>query len=305
MTPSIYIDNIPLSNLGVVLAPDSYKSLLTWAALKSVSSNDWAEYDYTEPDLHNPTLSKRTVALNFHANGKDGYERFLSYLEQTANHTWNFADLGVLIVLRVESNSLKSTSAKWQSFSLTFYDDEPYSPNSVLAPQWHLGGGGITLDDEALDKFGVYVLDGTVDKIRQQGKVKQRLTIDENSADGAIYDGGIGNTGAVKINSNEISVKCLIRAIDMPTCVSNYFTLLNRLVAPNLRTLYVGSLSEMIDCYYKSATCEGVHLKLASGNAGIAFTFTMTVVNRQKITFLSNDEATHVLTTDGGDALIL
>lgn len=301
MTPNITIDGTPLQDLGVVLAPDSYKSVLQFPSLKSVQTNDWAEHDYIEPDLHNPTLAKRTVTLNFHANGLDGYERFLAHLETKANFTWNFADLGVLIVLRVESNSLKSTSRKWQSFSLTFYDDEPYAPNSLLVPQWNLGGGGITLDDEALAKFGAYVLDGTIDKIRQQGKVKQRLTIDENSADGAVYDGG----GTIQIASNEISVKCLIRAASMPVCVANYFTLLNRLCAPDLRCMFVASLSEMIDCYYKSATCENVHLELNSGNAGIAFTFTMTVVNRQKVTFISDDEAEEVLTTDGGVALVL
>lgn len=296
MTPNIYIDGTPLEDLGVVLAPDSYKSLLQFPALKSVKTNDWAEHDYIEPDLHNPTLSKRAVTLNFHANGLSGYERFISHLETKSNFTWNFADLGVLIVLRVESNNLKSTGAKWQSFSLTFYDDEPYSPNSIVLPQWNLGGGGITLDDEALDKFGVYVLDGTNIKIRQQGKVKQRLTIDENSADGAIYDG----SGTVQIASNEIAVKCLIRAFDMTTCIANYYTLLNRIVAPELRTLYVDATHEMIDCYYKSATCEDVCLKLASGNAGIAFTLTFTVVDRRTMTFLSNDAATHTLTTDSG-----
>jgi hypothetical protein len=299
MSAQLYIDGAPLEDLGVILAPDSYKSLLQFPALKSVKTNDWAEHDYIEADLHNPTLSKRTVTLNFHANGLDGYERFMAHLETKANFEWNFADLGVFIVLRVDSNSLKHTSEKWQSFSISFYDDEPYSPNSLLVPQWHLGGGGITLDDEGLDKFGVYVLDGTTDKIRQQGKVKQRLTIDDNSENGAVYDGG----GTIQIASNEISVKCLIRAASMPVCVRNYYTLLNRIVAPELRCLFVGSLSEMIDCYYKSATCEDVCLKLNSGNAGIAFTLTFTVVNRYSMAVLSDDEAEFVLTTDGGTPL--
>ena len=93
---NIYIDGIPLSDLGVVLAPDSYRSVLQFPSLKSVKTNDWAEYDYIEPDLDSPTLDKRTVTLNFHANGIDGYERFIAYLERKSLFTWNFAELGVV-----------------------------------------------------------------------------------------------------------------------------------------------------------------------------------------------------------------
>ena len=294
-THDIYIDGIPLADLGVVLAPDSYRSLLQFPPLKSVTTNDWAELDYIEPDLLNPTLDKRTVTLNFHANGIDGYERFIAYLERKSLFTWNFADLGVVLPLRIESNGLKHTSRKWQSFSVSFVDDAPYHPDGSVIASMHYGGGGFLMDGVPLDYYGVFVLDGTLDKIRQIGKVKDRLIVSENSRDGAVYDYG----GALKTASNDIQIKCLIRAANVPALTNNYYALLNRLKSPRLRRIFVTSTLEVIECYYKSASCENVHKQLASGAAGIAFTLTMTVVNKGVMRVLG-DEAGEYYITDGG-----
>jgi len=296
---NIYIDGIPLSDLGVVLAPDSYKSVLQFPSLKSVKTNDWAEDDYIEPDLDSPTLDKRTVTLNFHANGIDGYERFIAHLERKSLFTWNFAELGVSLPLRIESNGLRHTSRKWQSFSVSFVDDAPYHPDGSVIVSRHYGGGGFLMDGVPLDYYGVFVLDGTLDKIRQIGKVKDRLTVSENSRDGAVYDYG----GALKTASNDIQIKCLIRAANMPTLINNYYALLNRLKLPHLRRIFVSSTLEVIECYYKSATCEDVPLHLASGAAGIAFTLTMTVVNKGVMRVLGDDSEDYYLTDGSGKFL--
>ena len=296
---NITVDNVALSDLGVVLAPDSYKSVLQFPSLKSVKVNDWAEYDYIEPDLDSPTLDKRTVTLNFHANGIDGYERFIAYLERKSLFTWNFAELGVVLPLRIESNGLKHTSRKWQSFSVSFVDDAPYHPDGSVIVSKHYGGGGFVMDGVPLDYYGVFVLDGTLEKIRQIGKVKDRLTVSENSRDGAVYDYG----GSLKTASNDIQIKCLIRAANMPTLINNYYALLNRLKSPHLRRIFVTSTMEVIECYYKSATCEDVHLHLASGAAGIAFTLTMTVVNKGVMRVLGDDADDYYLTDGSGKFL--
>lgn len=296
MLPVIYIDGVSLADLGVVLAPDSYRSVLQFPSLKSVKTNDWAEYDYIEPDLDSPTLDKRTVTLNFHANGIDGYERFIAYLESKSLFTWNFAELGVSLPLRIESNGLKHTSHKWQSFSVSFVDDAPYHPDGSVIVSRQFGGGGFLMDGVPLDYYGVCILDGTLEKIRQIGKVKDRLTVSENSRDGAVYDYG----GALKTASNDIQIKCLIRAANMPTLINNYYALLKRLKSPHLRRIFVTSTLEVIECYYKSATCEDVHLHLASGAAGIAFTLTMTVVNKGVMRVLGDDAEDYYLTDEQG-----
>ena len=86
----------------------------------------------------------------------------------------------------------------------------------------------------------------------------------------------------------------------MPTLINNYYTLLNRLKSPHLRRIFVTSTMEVIECYYKSATCENVHLKLASGAAGIAFTIVFTVVGKGLLKIIGNDGANEYLTDEQG-----
>lgn len=299
MLPNIYIDNTPLSDLGVVLAPDSYKSLLQWSVLKSIQTNDWQEHDYIEPDLINPCLDKRSVTLNFHANGVDGYERFMDYLMSKAVFTWNFADLGVELNLRLQSNSLKSTTAKWQSFSIAFADDAPYAPQRAVFSNLRLGNDILTIDAYSLGFFGITVLDGTIASLRQIGKVKERLAVSSNNTDGQQYD----TDGDVVTASNDFTIKCLIRAADMPTCVSNYYALLNYIRRAGLRRIVINKDYRAFDVYYKTETCESVIMKLASGNAGIVFNITFSVVDKMRLNVLVDDGAMFAL-TDGHGTLL-
>lgn len=296
MLPVIYIDGVSLADLGVVLAPDSYKSVLQWASLKSVQSNDWAEHDYIEPDLITPCLDKRNVTLNFHANGLEGYERFLDHIREKAVFTWNFADLGVTLPLRVQSNSLKSVGKKWQSFSVAFVDDAPYTGRNAVSPFPQLGNNILMLDAYNLNYFGITVLDGTMLSLRQTGKVKERLTVSANNIDGAKYD----TEGDVMTASNDITIKCLLRAPTMQTAVSNYFALLNYIRRAGLRRIVVNANFKTYDCYYKSQTCDNVTAKLASGMAGIAFSMTFSVVDKLMLNVLVDDAAEYALTDTQG-----
>ena len=299
MLPNIYIDDVPLLDLGVVLAPDSYKSLLQWSVLKSIQTNDWQEHDYVEPDLINPCLDKRNVTLNFHANGLEGYERFIDRLMSKAVFAWNFADLGVVLNLRVQSNNLKSTTAKWQSFSVVFVDDAPYAPQRAVTSNLRLGNDVLSLDAYSLGFFGITVLDGTLDSLRQIGKVKERLTISAGNTDGQQYD----TEGDVVTASNDITIKCLIRAADMPTCVSNYYALLNYIRRAGLRRIVITKDYRAFDVYYKSETCENVIMKLGSGNAGIVFNVTFSVVDKMRLNVLVDDGAMFALTDNQGTLL--
>ena len=293
---TISIDGIELSEFGVFLAPDSYKSLLQWSSLKPIQTNDWSEVDYIEPDLLNPVLDKRSVTLNFHANGLEGYERFIDHLTQKAVFMWNFADLGVNLNLRIANNNLKKTNEKWQSFSITFIDDAPYTKSSVVYSHNYLGNDVLMIDAYNFGFFGISVLDGTLASMRQIGNVKERLTISANNIDGVKYD----TDGDVKIKSNDFTIKCLLRAPNIKTAVSNYYALLYYIRRSGLRRIVIKSNLKTFDCYYKSATCENVHLKLASGAAGIAFTIVFTVVGKGLLKIIGNDGANEYLTDEQG-----
>ncbi|MBQ3690933.1 MAG: hypothetical protein II937_13880 [Bacteroidales bacterium] len=302
MNELVFVNNIPLLELGVVLGEGSYKSLLQWSALKSVKTNSWAEYDYIEPDLSNPTLNNRTVTLNFHAQGIEGYETFLNYLKKHSENTFCFPELGVEMQLRINSSVLQSVTQKWQSFSLQFTDDEPFSienPQCSDVPQY--GGGNLQVDNKDLADFGVYILKDTLKSIRQCGKVKERLLINENSRFGAVYD----SNGSVITDSNDFTVNCLLRGENLDECVQQYYALLNFLIRKGERTVVIKSTLEVLGCYYKSSTCNNVHKKLASGLAGINFSITFTLTDRGKITVLSEDNTRVTLTDLDGNFLIM
>lgn len=301
MNERVYINGIPLSDFGVVLGKDSYKSLLQWSPLKAVKTNDWAEYDYIELDLDNPTLDKRTVTLNFHAQGVEGYETFMEYLQNHSYNSFSFPELGITLNLRVDGNTLQTVNRKWQSFNIAFIDDLPYSPNTEVTDCSYYGGSGYVVDSTKLSTYGVYILKDTLKSIRAVGKVKQRLLINENSQNGAVYD----YTGQVNTASSDFQVKCLIRALNAKTCVRNYYALLRFLTKRGLRKITVQSTLEVLGCYYKSATCENVHLQLASGAAGIAFTITFTLTDKGVLRVLSDDDSRVILSGDGNNYLIL
>lgn len=271
----LLINDIALSDLGAVLAPDSYKSVLTWAKFKSIESNDWAEYNFAEYDLSQPTLDKRSVTLNFHANGDDGYKRLIGYLLQYVYSFYEFPELGVTLRLRVDTSSLNHIG-KWQSFSVTFYDDAPYFQVSPSLSEMHLADTGYTLDGVDLSRYGIAILKDTIKTLMQKQGVKERLTISENSMDGAIYDAG----GDQMFKVGTFTLKCLLRAQNLVSAVRNYYYLYNLLRQSGTRRIYAEKIDETIECFYNQCTVNNVHKELASGFAGIAADISFTIVAR-------------------------
>lgn len=295
----LLINDIPLSDLGAVLAPDSYKSVLTWSKFKTLQSNDWAEYNFVEYDLSQPTLDKRTVTLNFHANGEEGYLRFFNYLHQYVYSFFEFPELGVTLRLRVDNNNL-SHLGKWQSFSITFADDAPYFQVSPTLSNVHLADTGYKLDGHDLSLYGCAILKDTLKSVMQKQGIKERLLVNENSQNGALYDEG----GDKMFKGGTFTLKILLRAQNLTFAVRNYYYLYNLLRQSGTRRIYVETLDETIGCFYDQCSVSAVHNRLSSGMAGIAFDLTFNITKRNMVTVLSNDELTKALTTENDKYLI-
>jgi hypothetical protein len=300
MSEKLLINDIELSELGAVLAPDSYKSVLTWAKFKSIRSNDWAEYNYAEYDLEKPTLDKRTVTLNFHAKGEVGYRQFINYLMQYVYSYYSFPELGITLRMRVDNNSIKSIGYKWQSFSITFFDDEPYRQQSAVVQYQDFAPIGYTLDGKDLSVYGIQILKGTLQSVTQKAQVKERLTINENSMNGVIYD----INGDTKLKQQTFTLKCLLRAQNLTQTVANYYYLYELLRQAGTRRIHIKKLNENIDCFYNSSTVQAVHSQLASGLAGITFDIVFQVEKRGFFTVLGNDSLTTAITNEDNDYLI-
>lgn len=287
----LIINDIPLTELGAVLAPDSYKSALQWAKFKSITSNDWAECNYVEYDLEKPTLDKRTVTLNFHAKGEEGYRTFIDYLLSYVYSYYEFPELGITLRLRVDTNSVKNINGTWQSFSITFIDDEPYRQVSAVPTYQDFPQTGYSIDGYDLSVYGISILQGSLQTIVQNPQVKERLSINEKSFDGAIYD----SNGEIRLRTQTITLKCLLRAATLQVAVANYFYLLELFRQSGTRRLYVTEINHLVDCFYNSCTVNAVHDKLSSGNAGIAFDIQLNISDKFEITRLSNDNGTKLL----------
>lgn len=301
MSEKLLINDIPLSELGCVLAPDSYKSVLTWAKFKSLRSNDWAEFNFAEYDLSKPTLDKRTVTLNFHANGESGYQRFINYLLQYVYSFFEFPELGVTLRMRVDSNSLNHLG-KWQSFSISFIDDAPYFQVSPALSEMNFADTDYKLDGIDLARYGVTMLQDSIKSFLHIAQTKERLTIAENSIDGAIYD----SNGEIRLKINSFTLKFLIRATNLSSAVRNYYCLFNVLKSPNNRNLLVivdGGVYKT-ECFYSSSSVQSVHNKLASGLAGIAFDVQFTTTDKDELRFLVDDDIEYKLLTDNNEFLI-
>ena len=308
----LVINNIPLRELGCVLAPDSYKSALQWAKFKSIRSTDWAEYNYAEYDLEKPTLDKRTVTLNFHANGSDGYRWFMEYLMQYVYSYYYFPELGLTLRMRIDQNSLKSIDGKWQSFSINFIDDEPHPQQPLTVSFQDFPETGYALDGVDLATYGISILKGTLQTIVKKPNIKERLLINENSMDGTIYDGN----AEYRYKPNTFTLKCLLRAEDLTSAVANYYYIYELLRQSGTRRIqaqspalyllgeedgqevWVRMPAENIDCWYNQCTVNAVHKRLSSGLAGIAFDISFNIVSRAVVTVLGTDDETTALTSD-------
>lgn len=288
------INGIGLTELGAILAPESYKSVLQWAKFKSIASNDWAEHNYAEYDLSKPTLDKRSVTLNFHAKGENGYRQVINYLLEYVYSFYEFPELGITLRMRVDGNSLSSIEGTWQSFSVNFVDDAPYRQQAAVVSLQNFKLTGYTLDGTDLAKYGIAILKGTLQSVIPKSSVKERLTISENSMDGAFYD----SRGVIRLKPQSITLKCLLRAQTLPVAVANFFYLLELFKQSGKRRIFVEILQDTIDCFYSSCTVGAVHKQLNSGNAGIAFDITVNVIKRNVTTVLGSDDLTKALVKD-------
>lgn len=285
----LFVDGIPLTNRGMWLGPGSYKSLLTWPALKPVQTNDWAEYNGVEVDLSEPQLSPRKISLSFVCTGEAGYERLIDEMREGSLHSFMFKELGFELNLRLIENSINGLSSRIQGVGLMFSDDEPFDGSSLpffeATDSWRRCG--VLLDDIDLGYFGVTVLNGTYKGLRAIPSIRQRLTTSSEYQNGQDYD----NEGSVLMTASDATLKLLIRQPSAQMCVSAYYSLLRIMASPGEHKLCVEQFDDEYAFFYKSEAVSNVCQFLTSGLWGIAFDVTVTIIDRPThlAIYLTND----------------
>lgn len=248
----LYIDRVDAyTSYGVSLSETSYDDLVCLPNLKQIVFNDWHEKNGIDPDLSAPVIAAKDVTLKFSVSSvSDGYDAFLDALSDGAYHAFNFVEIGLTKELRLKSCGDLGSIQDLGSFSLTFSDDEPMKNYSYSAPssKWEQLGDYL-LDGIDFANYGIRMLRGTMDSIRQRPDVKENLKRDISTKSGVVYDGE-----KVTYKSKTAQLRCLMRAANSQEFWRNRNALVYDLTKPGKRTFTVSELDKNIPCFYNGCT---------------------------------------------------
>ncbi|MCM1176696.1 MAG: hypothetical protein NC308_09670 [Clostridium sp.] len=285
MTGKFYIDNVDAYEAyGICMTEGSYKSLMTWPALKAVAFNDWHENDGIEPDLSNPVLDTRVISLNFSTSG--GREKFKEFMEllgtasctdaekntTTAYHDFYIEELGRHWKLRMTAHPSLAVAGNLHVLTVSFADDFPLHDYEYVMPESTVNPSDeCLLDGRKLTDYGVRILEGTLSGLMKQPSVKPNLLRNIKSLPGAIYDDG----GEVILQSMDTTLNCLLRAGSTTEVWRNYDALLYDLIRPGKRTLSVRASGKEYLCFYKSSSVSEF---AALGKIWLKFSITICIL---------------------------
>lgn len=254
---------------GVYPAAGTYGDIACLPALKEVPYNDWHERNGIEPDLSNPVLGAKTVALTLHSSkGDAGISSLVSSLSNGSYHNFEFRAIGRTVTLRMSQCSVSSSVGGLAEFTMSMSEDDPQADGYIYAaPSSSIVGkrGDYFLDDVDLAEYGVRVLDGALQSITEMPAVKENLLADISVVPGVEYDGK-----EVRYQSRTAELPCLMRAGTAEEFWRNRDALLHDLAKPEARTLSVRSITKDIPCYYKG--CSAASMSLLPGMFWFTFT---------------------------------
>ena len=244
----MYVDGIDMKDIEI--RKDSMAEVVCFPPVKPVDTNDWWEYDGIEPNLSAPVLSGRDVKLNLAGVGRyHNIGNLMERLSDGAYHTFYIAGRKFNYRL-VSMNDLKPDS--FSSFALTLRDELPDMRQTIeyvtpCADDKSAYFGDI--DGVDLRKYGIAILNGTVQSIMNSPETKNNLAQDYGFFDGQYYDGR-----TVKFKSKDVVLKCVMRAKNYEDFWQQRDNLLYDLIRPGEHVLYVNRTEEELPFYYKSCS---------------------------------------------------
>jgi hypothetical protein len=304
MTGSFYIDGEDAySEYRVFVTDGGYGELVTFAPLKQVENNDWAEDDGAEFDLSAPVLDTRELSVKFAFDGIFAtFGEFMELLSDMAYHTFDFAAIGRTYRLRLVNHSDFVVSGNIGLFTLRFADDFPLNDYVYAAPVSSISvpEQGYELDGIDFSEYGVYILKGSAASIQKSPAVKTNLLTNIKSRSGAFYDDEY-----VKFQTKEVKLNCLMQAATLAELWRNYDALLYDLIRPDERLLYVDSMGEEYPCFYKSNSVEKF---AATGRIWLQFSlslmFTSFRIDGEEF-LLAAEDGKLIITEQGDNAIDL
>lgn len=282
MTPygQLYIDRQDAySHYGAFLAEGGFNSLLQIPSPKSTTTVDWHElngvksilptYDDIEGTAYTYLpLQPLTHSIQLHLADRELAQNLFARLTSSPSHVFKFYTIGnALRTLRLADNSNFTIQRddRYAKITLSLVEDMP--DTSFLASDTYDGAPvyqihtGYYLDGQRFADLGWYVLEGTDSSFHKLAKPKQALVTNLNHRSGQVYDGTYENTANlnnVRFQSQDITVKLLLRSDSIATFSSKYDTLRHILLAPATHQLRIESLNltRSVTALFKSSSVQ-------------------------------------------------
>lgn len=244
----MYVDGLHIKDIEI--SKSSMAGVACLPPIKSIYTNDWWEYDGIEPNLSAPMLSGRDVKLNLVGVGRyHNVGALMELLYDWAYHTFYIGGRNFNYRL-MSMTDFKPDS--FTSFSLTLRDDAPDIRQNIryVTPCADDKSGYFgDIDGIDLRKYGIAILNGTMQSIKKAPATKENLKQEYNNFDGGYYDGR-----TVKFKSKDIVLKCVMRAKNYDDFWQQRDNLLYDLIRPGEHVLYVNGTEEELPFYYKSCS---------------------------------------------------
>lgn len=281
MREPLLIDDVDiLATYAVQVVGGGYNGLVQFPQLKKVDCVDWPEEDGVEPDLISPVLAaKDSVTINFVCKDLSKYDAFLALLYDGAHHEFNFKEIGVTAVLRLDSPGAQiRRGTSMETFTLNFAFDASFTSGMVPYEglNWPLTMAGekmyfneelllffvyepglnpfrvitvpsygVSIGSKDICEYGMRPLDGFEGELFKAAPIKKNVVVESQYTAGRSYP----DTNVVR-GAKDVTLPFLMMT-DCPTSFWNaYLQLLADLTSAGYKTLTFGGVTRKF--YYKS-----------------------------------------------------
>ena len=278
----LIVDSIDVyTAYGIFIQDGGLTGLVSMPSFKKVEMNDWHEEDGIDVDLSDLKFAGRQFTISFCSTRRilgATAQKFVDFLSQKVYRVFYFPDLGMTWTLRYVSSSSFKTNAYYDSFTLTFADDNPVvnataPASSVSVPCDY------AIDGNPLSYFGCIDVKGTLDSFHRLAGLKNNLSRNVDTEAGLIYDADTNGTPKQKFS--DVTLQLHIKTDGVYNFWHNYHALFYALTKENndgqaLRT--VSDSCMVAQCYYKGSRVSKFKL-LDNGIVWCDFSVTLCVIS--------------------------
>lgn len=276
MKGDLFIDDIDAyERFGTTVMMGGWDQILSFPDMGKVETNNWPEENGLEVDLSHPILTAKNVGIPFGLDKSKEKENLISHLMKPGYHVFRIPKLEREWSYRMKGFSNLKLYDGIMTFTLNFSEDHPIRP-TLSTPQGSsitLPKSSYSLDGVPFGNFGVVVIAGR-NELYSYPSLKKTLTRVISIKDGMEYD-----TGNVKFDGKDISLKCMFCCKSVAEFWRAYDSFFYALIQPNERILTTNYINGSIHCYYKKSSSWKLE-HLSSDRMFVSFTLTLCVTDK-------------------------